>query len=358
MSENPSGRWLPAEWAPQSAIILTWPHLHSDWKPWLPAVEPVYVEISRQITLRQDLFINCFDESHQHHIKTLLLTADIDLSRIHCYRVTFNDSWVRDYGPITVLENNQAKLLDFHFNGWGNKHESRLDNHVTRCLHQLGAFSDTPVESIDLVLEGGSIEVDGCGTLLTTSKCQLSSERNPQLSQSKLELEFVQHLGINRVLWLEHGYLAGDDTDSHIDTLARFCDPHTIAYSDCIDPNDEHYQELKAMEKELQALVDSTGAPYKLIPLPIPLAIHSRDGQRLPASYANFLIINGAVLVPIYQDPADAIALAALKNCFPDREVIGIDCRPLIEQYGSLHCATMQLPAAMQLSATMQLPEE
>lgn len=349
MPKHHSGRWLPAEWEPQSAIILTWPHSHSDWQPWLPTVETVYVEMSRLIALHQDLIISCFDESHQQHVKTLLLNADIDLSRVHCYLAESNDSWVRDHGPITVLDNNQVKLLDFRFNGWGNKHESRLDNHISRCLHRSGTFGDTPLESIDLILEGGGIEVDGCGTLLTTRQCQLSPERNPQFEQPKLELEFGRHLGITRVLWLEHGYLAGDDTDSHIDTLARFCDPQTIAYSDCTDPDDEHYRELKAMEKELQEFVDFTGAPYRLIPLPIPEAIYSRDGQRLPATYANFLIINDAVLVPTYQDPADAIALKAIKSGFPDREIIGINCQPLIEQYGSLHCATMQVPAVMQL---------
>ena len=345
MSENPSGRWLPAEWAPQSAILLSWPHSHGDWQTSLPSVEPVYVEISKHIALRQDLIISCFDQDHRQHIESLLKAAKVNQQRLHCHIAPSNDSWVRDHGPITVLENGKARLLDFTFNGWGNKYKASLDNCITHSLHQDDAFGNAPLDSIELVLEGGGIEVDGCGTLLTNCQCQLSPQRNPQFTQDELEEQFARHLGIKRVLWLEHGHLEGDDTDSHIDTLARFCDPHTIAYSDCNDPKDGHYQALKAMEAELQSFVDDEGKAYRLVSLPIPQAIYSPDGQRLPANYANFLIINGAVLVPLYSDPADDIALAALNSCFPDREMIGINCRPLLEQFGSLHCATMQLPA-------------
>ena len=186
--------------------------------------------------------------------------------------------------------------------------------------------------------------MDGSGTLLTTARCLLAPTRNPKLTQDGLEARLKELLGLDRILWLQHGHLTGDDTDSHIDTLARFCDARTIAYVACADPDDEHHAELKAMEEELRALRAADGRPYRLVPLPWPRARYDDDGRRLPATYANFLIINGAVLVPTYDDPADGPALARLRECFPGREIIGVDCLPLIYQYGSLHCVTMQLP--------------
>lgn len=339
---------LPAEWEPQSAVMLTWPHRHGDWLPWLEQVEPVFVEIAHRVTRAERLIVSCYDAPHRTHVASLLDQAGIAAERVTLYTVPSNDSWVRDHGPITVIEDGKATLLDFTFNGWGNKFDSRLDNEVTRRLHALGAFDGTPLQTIDLVLEGGSIEVDGLGTLLTTSRCLLSPERNPQLNRAQVEQKLNDYLGIERVLWLEHGYLAGDDTDSHIDTLARFCDANTITYVACDDPHDEHYAELKAMENELKAFRTKSGQPYQLIPLPWPQPQYADSGQRLPASYANFLIINQAVLAPTYNDPADAQALACLRLAFPHHEVIGIPCSALILQYGSLHCVTMQIPAALE----------
>jgi agmatine deiminase len=208
----------------------------------------------------------------------------------------------------------------------------------------MDTFGHTPMQTVDMVLEGGSIEVDGSGTLLTTTRCLLAPTRNPKLSKQQIEERLMGSLGINRILWLQHGYLAGDDTDSHIDTLARFCDRGTIAYVSCDDPQDGHYVELKAMEDELKTFRAADGQPYRLVPLPWPRAKLDEDGNRLPATYANFLIINDAVLVPTYDDPADAAALASLKTGFPDREIVPINCLPLIYQFGSLHCITMQLP--------------
>ncbi|MFL6647021.1 MAG: agmatine/peptidylarginine deiminase, partial [Sulfurifustaceae bacterium] len=234
-------------------------------------------------------------------------------------------------------------LLDFQFNGWGGKYAHDLDNLITRRLHEGDAFGSTSLETIDLILEGGAVEVDGSGTLLTTSRCLLAPTRNPRLAREAIEQELRDWLGLNRILWLEHGALEGDDTDSHIDTLARFCDARTIAYVTCDDPSDTHYRELKAMEAELKAFRAADGSPYRLVPLPWPRAQYDED-RRLPATYANFLIINGAVLVPTYRDPADAVALRRLGECFPGREIVGIDCLPAIAQNGSLHCLTMQLP--------------
>ena len=327
--------------------MLTWPHAFGDWSARLAQVEPVFVAIARAIAQREKLVVVCYDEKHRAHIAQQLRAGEVDLAQVVLRIAPSNDTWARDHGPITVRCENEPVLLDFGFNGWGGKYGHALDNVITRRLYDSDTFGDTPLQTVDLVLEGGSIEVDGSGTLLTTRRCLLAPTRNPMLTQETLEQRLQELLGLNRILWLQHGYLAGDDTDSHIDTLARYCDAKTIAYVACDDPSDEHYAELTAMEAELKSLRAADGGPYRLVPLPWPRPVYSQDGNRLPATYANFLIINDAVLAPTYRDPADAPALAQLRQCFPDREVIGIDCRPIIEQYGSLHCLTMQLPAGV-----------
>jgi agmatine deiminase len=338
-------RLLPAEWARQDAVLLTWPHDQSDWQPWLAEVEPVFIEIGREVALRQLLIVSCRDEPHLAHVRGLLTEAGVAMERVRLYSIPSNDTWVRDHGPITVLENGKPQLLDFTFNGWGNKHRHDLDNLVSRRLHQAGAFDGTALQSLALILEGGSIDSDGEGTLLTTSECLFSPQRNPQYDRAGYEKLFAELFGIERILWLNHGQLEGDDTDGHVDTLARFTDPHTIAYVSCEDVNDSHYPELTKMRKELESFRDKAGKPYRLVPLPLPTAIRNDEGDRLPATHANFLIINGAVLIPTYDDPTDTVSLENLRGCFPEHEVVAINCRPLIEQFGSLHCVTMQLPA-------------
>lgn len=335
---------LPPEWAPQSGVMLTWPHPHGDWASRLATVEPVFVAIAREVARRERVLISCYDEAHGRDVQGALTAGGVAMDSVRLFVAESNDTWARDHGPITVLADHRPLLLDFEFNGWGRKYRADLDNTLTRRLHAAGAFGATAIEPVELVLEGGSIEVDGEGTLLTTSRCLLSPARNPKLSRPQIETRLKSLLGVTRILWLDHGYLAGDDTDSHIDTLARLCDAHTIAYVACDDPHDEHYPELKAMEAELKALRTASGAPYRLVALPWPRVRLNEDGERLPATYANFLIINGAVLVPTYDDPADARALSALATCFPDREIVPVPCLPLIFQYGSLHCVTMQLP--------------
>ena len=339
--------YLPPEWAPQSGVMLTWPHAQSDWAPVLHAVEPVFTAITAAIARYELALIACHDESVRAQVASQLHAAGVPDARVRLYVAPANDTWARDHGPITVLCRSEPTLLDFEFNGWGGKYPCELDNLITRRLHAQGAFGDAPLETVQLVLEGGSIEVDGQGTLLTTTRCLLSSTRNPGRTRAQIETLLAALLGITRFLWLDNGYLAGDDTDSHIDTLARLCDADTIAYVACDDPADEHYAELQAMQKELQAFRTASGRPYRLVALPWPRARFDDDGARLPATYANFLIINDAVLVPVYDDPADVAALARVRSCFPGREVIGIDCLPLIYQHGSLHCVTMQLPAGV-----------
>jgi len=346
MSESPVPR-LPAEWAPQSGVMLTWPHAHGDWSDALPAVERVFLDMAREITAHERLLISCYDAEHRTQVQADLSAADVNLSRTRLEIAASNDSWVRDHGPLTVIDRGRPRLLNFGFNGWGGKFDAGLDDRLTLRLHEQGVFPDTPLTPVPLVMEGGAVETDGRGTLLATRSAMLTETRNPGLSETALEELLEEWLGMERFLWLSHGHLEGDDTDGHIDTLARFCDARTIAYVRCDDTTDPHYPALQAMADELRAFRDASGAPYRLIPLPWPEPKYDGDGQRLPATYANFLIIDGAVLVPTYQDPADPAALEILQGCFPDRRVIGIDCLPLIEQHGSLHCVTMQLPSGV-----------
>ena len=335
--------FLPPEWAPQSAIQLTWPRPTGDFADWFDAVRANFVQLAVAISRYQPVLIGT--EEDVRALRADLVAAGAVDPNLQLYPVRSNDVWARDHGPVTVLRDGKPVLLDFTFNGWGGKFDAALDNTLTLQLKKLGAFK-APVESTGFVLEGGGIDVDGEGALLTTTRCLLADTRNPQLSKAQIEDELKAKLGVTRVLWLTHGDLIGDDTDGHVDTIARFCNADTIAYQACDDARDAHYEDLKGLEAELQALRQSDGRPYTLVPLPLPLPIHDEDGKRLPAGYPNFLILNGAVLMPTYGDAAtDAEALRRLKPHFPGREVIGLDCRALINQYGSLHCATMQLPA-------------
>lgn len=343
---NATHRFLPPEWHPQSGVMLTWPHKHSDWASKLALIEPVFVDITKTIARFEKVLIVAFDQAHRQHIAGLLDKAAVPQSQIRLHCVPSNDTWARDHGPITVIENGKPIILDFTFNGWGNKFDAGLDTEITPQLVAQDTFArQVAHEIIPLVMEGGSIESDGHGTILTTTHCLMSDQRNPAYSKSEIEKTVLTLFGAKRMLWLDHGHLDGDDTDSHIDTIARYADAHTIIYVACDDETDSHFQDLQAMEAELRALKDYKGKPYRLIPLPWPAARYDEEeGRRLPATYANFLIINGAVLVPTYDDPADALALQRVREAFPHHEVIGIPSLPIIMQNGSLHCLTMQLP--------------
>lgn len=341
-------RRLPAEWEPQSAVQLTFPHENSDWADSLSEVMPCFLQIAGAVSRFEDVVIVC-----PHPMITReLIPGDYRLKRFRLLGIPSNDTWARDHGGITIEENGHPVVLDFVFNGWGLKFPADKDNLITGAMQQMQDVFNAPVRPGGLVLEGGGIESDGAGTLLTTAECLLSPNRNPHLSKAEIETRLKELFGLQRVLWLHHGYLAGDDTDSHIDTLARFCSKDTIAYVKCDNPADEHYEELAKMEAELREFRTLDGHPYQLVPLPWPEPIHAPDGHRLPATYANFLIINGAVLVPTYRVPQDAAAIRIFQQIFPDREIIGIDCRPLIAQHGSLHCVTMQYPAGVVKSAS------
>ena len=306
-------RRLPAEWEPQSAIQFTFPHEDSDWLPMLDTVIPCFVKLIETVTKYQKALVVCKNKE-----KTKELLRGCVQENLILVALPSNDTWARDHAAITVFDDDKPVLLDFVFNGWGLKFAADKDNLITQGLFDKGVFKTKKIQKGGLVLEGGGIESDGQGTLMTTSECQLSPNRNPHLSKRQIEQRLKRLFGVKRILWLNNGYLAGDDTDSHIDTLARFCDGGTIAYVHCTDPNDEHFAALQSMENELLAFRTEGDKPYKLVALPMAEAIFDEEGQRLPATYANFLIINGAVLVPTYGVPQDAEALDILRGCFPN----------------------------------------
>jgi agmatine deiminase len=328
--------------------MLTWPHERSDWTSLLPEVEAVYVALAREISARQKVLIVCYDDEHLADVHKRLLAGGVSERNVGLYIAPSNDTWARDHGPITVSLKGELHLLDFHFNGWGGKYPHDLDDAITRRLHGAGAFGQIRLDAIDLVLEGGGVEFDGGGTILATARSLLTASRNPGVTQRALERRLEQCLGVERFLWLQHGSIAGDDTDGHIDTLARFCDPTTIAYVDCGRKDDPHHADLQAMANELADFHTCAGTPYRLVPLPTPAPIQDRNGRRLPATYANFALINGAILIPVYgDDAADELACARLAACFPQRQLIPINARPLIRQSGSLHCVIMHFPAGV-----------
>ncbi len=335
-------RRLPAEWELQSAVQFTFPHADGDWGPFLHQVIPCFVACIEAASRYQPVLVVCQD---RETVRPLLTGARQEY--LHLIEIPSNDTWARDHGPVIILEDGAPVVLDFFFNGWGLKFRADRDNLITRRLCERGVFGVAPCQRPGLVLEGGAIESDGAGTILTTRRCLLSPNRNPHLSEAEINAALRRWLGADRLWWLRHGALIGDDTDAHIDTLARFCDAETIAYVQCGRPEDEHYAELKQMETELERLTTRDGQPYRLVPLPLPSPVYAEDGHRLPATYANFLILNGAVLAPVYGAPEDTAALKQLAQCFPDRDIIPVDCRVLIEQHGSLHCISMQYPAGV-----------
>lgn len=338
-------RTLAPEWFPQSGVQLTWPHAGTDWAYMLPEVTQCYLRLAYEIAIREPLLIVAPD------VAAVRALIDEKLPQRATERITYhacptNDTWARDHAFLTVVSNDGPELLDFRFNGWGGKFEATLDNAINASLRSV--LKGRYVDCLDFELEGGSIETDGQGTLLTTSECLLNANRHAALGKEHVEALLCERLGVQRVLWLDHGYLAGDDTDSHIDTLARLCPQHTIVYVQCTDPHDEHYDALQAMQQQLRAFRTPKGEPYRLLPLPMPRPLHDADGLRLPATYANYLVMNTAVLYPQYAQPdLDAAAAATLAQAFPGRDVVGIDCRALICQHGSLHCATMQFPTGV-----------
>lgn len=320
---------------------LTLPHARSDWHENLSEVLACYQEVARAVTAHQLLMV----VAHSEDAVVQALEESENLRIVA--GISSNDTWTRDHGPIAVFAGDTPVLRDFAFNGWGLKYPANYDNLITQRVFEQGVFKRNVVytNQLDTVLEGGSIESDGAGTVLTTTQCLLDPNRNGYQRQGEAEAMLAQYLGAERVLWLHHGYLAGDDTDSHIDTLVRFCNQDTIAYVQCTERADEHFAALRLMEQELQQWRTATGKPYNLVPLPMAMPVWADNGLRLPATYANFLIINKAVLLPVYDSPRDQEAFDILCALFPNHEIVPINALPLIKQHGSLHCITMQYPA-------------
>ena len=335
---------MPAEWEEQSGIVVIWPHGGTDWHPMLPEVNRVYLALVSAIAQSERVVIispAAHELSHRLGFCMAPLMANITLVELPT-----NDTWARDCLPLSVWDFGKegqevATLCDFCFNGWGGKFASELDNQLGTELHRKGLFRAVRRDQGDFVLEGGSIESDGHGTLLTTARCLLGTNRNPHLTQSEIEQRLRQELGVERILWLHHGALAGDDTDGHVDMLARFVRPDSIAYTSCNDPSYPYYNELKLMEQELRGFCTKGGRPYNLIPLPLPLEGELRN---LPCSYANFLIANETVLLPDYGADGFNEVKSTLQHLFPTRAIRPIPARTLIGQGGSVHCATMQIP--------------
>jgi agmatine/peptidylarginine deiminase len=336
------GNRFMAEWESDGAILVSVPNSATDWDYMLEEAEEQYRRL-----------IDTFAKAGE---RVLVVCSDIDDARrkygdvasAECrfHELPYNDTWTRDYGPLTVLTaDNQYLALDFCFNGWGLKFAANLDNALTSALTNTGMIKQDCYRNCrDYVLEGGSVETDGNGTLLTTSTCLCSDNRN-ELPRHEVEKVLKARLGVKHILWLDHGALAGDDTDSHVDTLARIAPHDTIIYVGCPDADDEHYAEMRAMEEEIRGLRTAEGQPFSMVALPFAAPQYDEEGTRLPATYANYLVTKRNLFVPTYGDPQrDKLAMQIIHSVFPDKELYGIDCRALICQHGSLHCATMQLP--------------
>ncbi len=321
-------RRLIAEFEAQSFTQIIFPHKNSDWAEYLQEAQECFINIINNITAYQNCLVVCDNisevQKYFQNNKNLFFTE---------YQT--DDTWARDCSALSIEENTKVKLLNFTFNGWGGKFEASKDNAMN---HSLAKNYTCPMIDVDFVLEGGGIESNGSGLLLCTSECMLNANRNHSLSQKLITKKLKEYFGVREVLYLHHGYLAGDDTDSHIDTLARFISSDTIMYVQCQNSDDEHFEELQLMEMELQKFAKRYD--LKLIPLPMCSEVYF-EGERLPATYANFLFVEGAVFVPLYNIKEDAQALKIFKNTFHTKDVIGIDCSTLIKQHGSLHCVTM-----------------
>ena len=339
---------LPAEWEPQSAIQLTWPHAQTDWNYMLGDITATYVEMAREIADHERLLIVA---PRTDEVKGLLDSAlpASSAANIVYHECPTNDTWARDHGFITLKnldgEGDERLLLDFCFNGWGRKFESDKDNAINRSLYDSGTVRGIYRSELDFVLEGGSIESDGRGTVFTTSQCLLAPHRNQPLTQQQIEQRLKDALCASRIVWLDHGNLIGDDTDGHIDTIVRLAPDDTLLYIRNVSPDDEQHDDFMALEEQLRSLRTADGQPYRLLALPMPDAICDDDGSRLPATYANFLVTNEKVLVPVYGQKAnDEAAISTIASAFPGRKMVAIDSRPIIRQHGSIHCCTMQLP--------------
>ena len=332
---------LPAEWEPQAGVLLAWPHDGTDWAPRLSRIESAYVGLVGAIARFEPVLLCAPDAAVRTRARDLLVDSGVDCDRLRFVEIGYDDTWLRDSGPLSLTDGEDFRLLDFRFTGWGGKYEGGRDDRLIEGLIARDLFRAAEHQRIDWALEGGAIESDGKGTILTTWRCL--HQRHPQMSRAEMTAMLQDAFAATRVLWLEHGYLEGDDTDAHIDTLARFAPHDAIVFQACDDPADPHFGELARMRIELEALRTVDGHPYRLHALPWAPAVLD-EGRRLAASYANYLIVNDAVLMPAYGGDADAAAALVIAAAHPGREIMPVAARELIWQNGSVHCLTMQLP--------------
>lgn len=336
---------LPAEWEEQEAVLMAWPHPDSDWGYIIREAREQFASLISAMMQNGErvLILSCEPEATYSYLNEYIVRHGLNARhdfREDIIQMEHNDTWTRDYGPVGVLDQRTGStvLLDFGFNAWGLKFPANLDNQVNCRLKGKVLDDNAYVDCRDFILEGGSIETDGKGTLLTTTECLLNPNRNPTYTKPEIERILSDRLGFDRFLWLNHGHIEGDDTDSHIDTLARLAPDDVIVY--CGGDSEE----MRLMEQELRGFTTRKGEPYRLVELPAPDPIYDEEGRRLAATYANYLVTPNSVYVPLYNQPVkDSEALELIQSVYPDRKAIGIACDTLIRQGGSLHCSTMQL---------------
>ncbi len=339
---------MPAEWELHEATWLSWPHKEESWPGAFESIPQVFVEITRELTRSELVRINVSDPDFAENVRALLVRAGINLNSVNFHLNPTNDAWARDHGPIYLLRNAgggriERAIVDWGYNAWGDKYPPYdLDDVVPS---RIARESGEPLFEPGIVMEGGSIDVNGRGTLITTESCLLNPNRNPQLDRVQIEEYLGEYLGVSNILWLGDG-IVGDDTDGHIDDLTRFVASDTLITMLEDDPSDENHKPLRENLDRLHAMRDEHGNPFRIVTLPMPGPIFF-DGQRLPASYANFYIANDVVLVPTYRHKNDSTALTTMRELFPDRRVAGIDCTQLVWGLGAIHCVTQQQPATI-----------
>lgn len=344
-SESPTpamrGFAMPAEWKRHRGTWLSWPHRESSWPGNFAPIPAVIAEMIRQLAPGEEVHVNVADQQMEESARTVLRTAGVATDNVFFHHFPTNDAWCRDHGPIFVQRGSEQLILDWGYNAWGGKYPPfDLDDRIPT---QVGDAFDIEVVSPGMILEGGSIDVNGRGTLLTTTQCLLHPNRNPDLSQADIETRLRDYLGVRHILWLGEGII-GDDTDGHIDDITRFVDSHTIVTAVEEDPADPNHEILADNLARLQSMRDQDGAAFRIVTIPMPRPVFY-EGERLPASYANFYIGNEVVLLPGYDAERDEEARATLQTLLPTRRVVVIDCTELIWGLGAFHCLTQQWPA-------------
>ena len=336
-----AGYAMPAEWQAHQATWISWPHNHASWPGKFAPVEPVMVQAVAALSQSELVRINVLDEAHEKHVGALL-EGHADARRVKFHRFPTNDAWCRDHGAIFVTRNNPDQpllALNFGFNAWGSKYPFELDNAIPP---QMANALGVPCRNIEMILEGGSIDINGSGTLLTTEQCLLHPNRNPDMSKTDIEQALRDYLGVQQILWLGDG-IVGDDTDGHVDDLTRFVSADTVVTVVEADRSDENHAVLAENRERLASMKLADGGSLQVIEMPMPRPVEFQ-GDRLPASYANFYIGNKVVLMPAFDDPNDAVNKNILARAFPGRQIAAIDCRDLVLGLGTFHCLTQQLP--------------